>query len=76
MAATQSPNDDGHTTQSSVLEPSRNMKPTPIDINKPQWNQAQFTGRMKRFLAITNPLLIFRTNEDLEKVRILIEGAR
>lgn len=76
MAATQTPSNDDHTVRSSVLESPPNMKPTPIDVDKPQWNQAQFTGRMKRFLAITNPLLIFRTKEDLEKVRILIEGAR
>ena len=52
------------------------MKPTPVDINKPQWDQAQFSGRMRRFLAITNPMLIFSSKDSLEKARILVEKAR
>ena len=52
------------------------MKPTPVDVDRPQWDQAQFRGRMKRFLAITNPMLIFCTKDDLEKARVLVEKAR
>ena len=75
MAATPDSRTDDKLTSSGELPP-QGTKHCPINIDQPQWDQAYFTGRLKRFVAITNPLLIFKSANELQKVQALVEGAR
>lgn len=44
------------------------------NISKPRWNQSSFKGRAKHFFAITNPLNIFVSNNELEKCQNIVEN--
>ena len=54
----------------------RSLVPVPIDIDRPRWDQSQFTGRLQYFARITNPLLIFRRSSEFEAAASLVGRAR
>ena len=52
------------------------MEPCPVDIDQPRWDQSRFSGRLCYFLQITNPLLNFKSNSELEEAARLVRNAR
>ncbi|KAK3087195.1 hypothetical protein FSP39_002976, partial [Pinctada imbricata] len=47
-----------------------------IDIDKPVWNLGTFTGRLRYYAWITNPLLNFNSKESLTQAKELVEKYR
>lgn len=52
------------------------MEPTPVDVDKPRWDQSQFSGRLQHFARVTNPLLTFKSNKELDHASYLVSCAR
>ncbi|XP_010226607.1 PREDICTED: sideroflexin-2 [Tinamus guttatus] len=52
-------------------------KMTPaFDIDAPRWDQGTFLGRLRHFLAITDPRLVLVPNAELERAKALVQGCR
>ena len=51
--------------------------PVPVDnIDVPRWDQDHFTGRLKHFWRITNPLLLLKPRREFDDAAKLVEQAR
>jgi len=51
--------------------------PVPVDnIDIPRWDQDHFTGRLKHFWRITNPLLLLKPRREFDDAAKLVEQAR
>ena len=44
-----------------------------IDLTKSRWDQGTFEGRARHFFAITNPLNVLATDEELEAAKTLLK---
>lgn len=62
--------------KSSAANHDSDLVPPPVDIDEPRWNQGDFVGRLKHFAFITNPLLLLKSNEELQRTATLVEKAR
>ena len=52
------------------------MELCPVDIDQLKRDQSKFLGRLDYFLRITNPLLNFKSNSELNKAERLVLDAR
>ncbi|XP_066581206.1 sideroflexin-1 [Prorops nasuta] len=47
-----------------------------IDIEKPMWDQSTYRGRALHFLTLTNPLNVFKSNNELDRAREVVSKYR
>ena len=47
-----------------------------VDLNKPQWDQNTYVGRLKYFFVTTNTLNILKTNRELEEAKRIVDEYR
>ena len=50
--------------------------PSPVEIDKPRWDQATFLGRLNHFSRVCNPFLLLKPRTEYEHSRQLVEQAR
>lgn len=45
-----------------------------INIDTPRWDQRSYWGRCKYFFAVTNPLNVLKTDEQLDAAKKIVES--
>lgn len=48
-------------------------KDAPIDLDKPRWDQSTYMGRVKHFVALTNPINFFAAEKDLDDAKAVVD---
>lgn len=59
-----------------MVRGEENKENTRIDIEKPKWDQRNYTGRARHFLTLTNPLNVFASSNQLERARDIVQKYR
>lgn len=44
-----------------------------INIDIPRWDQNTYTGRLKYFFNVTNPLNIFKSDQELNEAKEVVD---
>lgn len=47
-----------------------------IDIESPRYDQSTFEGRAKHFFITTNPLNVFKTDQELDNAKAIVDAYR
>ena len=64
------------TSSDTLAGASDDLIPVPININQPEWDQSRFLGRLNRFVRITNPFLLLKSQKELDRSAELVRKAR
>ncbi len=62
-----------HEDAGSVLVRDLHSK---VDIEHPRWDQGTYMGRAKHFVTITSPLNLFRSHQQLEDAKGIVDDYR
>jgi len=52
------------------------MTSTRINIEQPRYDQSTFEGRAKHFFITTNPLNVLKTDEELDRAKMIVDAFR
>ncbi|XP_050423768.1 sideroflexin-1 [Adelges cooleyi] len=44
-----------------------------VDLNAPRWDQSRYWGRAKYFFTTTNPLNVFKSNDELDRCKHIVD---
>lgn len=47
-----------------------------IDLSSPRWDQSTLLGRLRHFMAITDPKLLLPSDEELQKAVAIVAAHR
>ena len=50
--------------------------PSPVDVNKPLWDQSTYIGRLNYFARVTSPLLLLKSRDEYVRARTLVLQAK
>lgn len=48
--------------------------PAPLDLSQPRFNQAEYFGRVRHFMDVTDMRTLFTSDSKLEKARALVKA--